>query len=240
MSERTGRERSAPASAQPRLSATDDRDLVAGLVQRTLAGDDDAYAEIFKRFRDKVYRICFRFTGDHDETMDLVQTVFIKVHRSLASYREESSFSTWIARVATNVGIDHVRLRKREGRVELDEEMEDDVAVGAEAIAPRSGLDPAAAALNAELGVKVREAIEGLSEKHRTVFNLHCVEGMPYQTIADTLRISIGTVMSRLFHARRNLRKALTPYLDEVRVRALLRGQDEPTRGRPGEAARME
>src|SRR5687768_11055464 len=110
-----------PLPEASREGVTGDRDEVQNLVDRTLAGDDEAYAEIFRRFRGKVHRICFRFARDQDETMDLVQTVFIKTHRSLASYRQESSFATWISRVATNCGIDHVRAKKREARVELDD-----------------------------------------------------------------------------------------------------------------------
>lgn len=196
------------------------------LVRRAASGDDDAFAEIFRRFRDKVYRICFRFTRDHDEAMDLLQTTFIKAHRSLPSYREESAFATWIARIATNCAIDASRAKRREGQVELDDEMEADAAIGSEGIAPNPGPGPSGAALNAELGAAIRDAVERLSEKHRAVFTLHCVEGMPYQQIADTLQISIGTVMSRLFHARRYLRRSLAPYLGEARIRTLLKGQE--------------
>jgi RNA polymerase sigma-70 factor (ECF subfamily) len=211
----------------PTPAAVDEREIVNELVRRSIAGDDDAFAEIFKRFRDKVYRIAWRFTHDHDEAMDLVQTTFIKVHRSLGSYREESAFATWIARVATNTGIDALRTRQREGQVELDEDMSPDAAVGAEGISPAQARGPAAATLDAELGGAIRDAVAALSEKHRSVFVLHCVEGMAYQAIADTLQISIGTVMSRLFHARRYLRKSLAPYLGEARIRTLLRGQED-------------
>jgi RNA polymerase sigma-70 factor (ECF subfamily) len=207
-------------------AAQDERDVVNDLVRRSVAGDDAAFSEIFKRFKDKVYRIAWRFTHDHDEAMDLVQTVFIKVHRSLDSYREESSFATWIARVTTNCGIDHVRSRKREGRVDLDEAVETEAAAGAEGFTGSPQRGPGAAVLDKELARALHEAVGELSEKHRSVFVLHCVEGMPYQGIADTLQISIGTVMSRLFHARRYLRKSLAPYLGEARVRSLLRGQE--------------
>ena len=82
--DRTGTEPPAAARA---------REEVAELVRRTLDGDDEAFASLFRRYREKVYRISYRFTRDHDDAMDLVQTVFIKVHRSLDSYRAESSFS---------------------------------------------------------------------------------------------------------------------------------------------------
>jgi RNA polymerase sigma-70 factor (ECF subfamily) len=217
--------------------AGEDAEVVRDLVRRTQAGDDDAFAELFRRYRDKVFRISFRFTRDRDEALDLVQAVFIKVHRSLSSYREESSFATWISRVATNVGIDHVRSRKREAQVELDESALASVSPDADAAMATPSQGPAAAALNRELGQAIGRALDDLSEKHRTVFTLHCVEGMPYQAIADTLQISIGTVMSRLFHARRYLRKSLAPYLGEARVRSLLKSQDEEDgRSRRGEA----
>jgi RNA polymerase sigma-70 factor (ECF subfamily) len=215
--DRTGTEPPAAAKA---------REEVAELVRRTLDGDDEAFASLFRRYREKVYRISYRFTRDHDDAMDLVQTVFIKVHRSLDSYRAESSFATWIARIATNCGIDLVRQRKREAKVKLDDaaELADDAMLEAGQGGPR--LSPAAELGNAELGERIRQAIDDLSEKHRSVFLLHCVEGTPYKDIAEILGISIGTVMSRLFHARRYLRKSLAPYLGEARVRALT---GEPT-----------
>jgi len=221
-------EREGPAPrALPPGSPEDDRQVVLDLVRATLDGDDAAFSELFRRFRDKVYRICFRFTRDHDEAMDVLQTTFIKVHRSLSSYREESSFATWISRVATNACIDHVRAKRREGQVELDESVDTEAAAGGEALSPARALAPSGAALNSELGAAIQDALEKLSDKHRAVFTLHCVEGMSYQAIADTLQISIGTVMSRLFHARRYLRRSLAPYLGEARVRTLLRGQED-------------
>ena len=207
-----------------------EREEMRRLVARTLGGDDDAFAEIFRRHRERVYRISFRFTRDGDDAMDLTQTVFIKAHRALASYREESSFATWISRVATNCGIDWLRARQREGRTSLDETF--DVEASASVDAPGTPrLGPRAAALNAELGRAIQAAVAELSDKHRTVFILHCVEGMPYQAIADTIGISIGTVMSRLFHARRYLRKSLAPYLGEAQIRSLLKGQEDEIPG---------
>lgn len=203
---------------------------VQELVDRTLAGDDAAFAELFERFRDKVYRISFRFTRDHDDAMDLLQTSFIKAHRALGSYRRESSLATWISRITTNVGLDWVRARKRQAKTEIDETLlvEDDLAAGGPG--PVRPLGPAAAAENAELGEALRVAVAALSEKHRSVFVLHCVEGMSYKDIAQALEISLGTVMSRLFHARRYLRESLAPHLGEARVRTLLRerGENEP------------
>lgn len=202
-----------------------DREEMRELVRRALNGDEQAHAEIFKRYREKVFRIAWRFTRDADDAMDLTQTTFIKAFRSLGSYREESSFATWIARVATNCGIDWVRAKKREGQVPLDEAHDVSEEAQATPSSPRPG--PAGALLDRELGRAIQGALADLSEKHRTVFVLHCVEGMPYQSIADTLRISVGTVMSRLFHARRYLRKSLAPYLGEARVRTLLKGQED-------------
>lgn len=219
-------EPSRPPRALPSGDPEDERRIVTALVRQAAAGDDDAFSEIFRRYRDKVYRTCFRFTRDHDEAMDLVQTTFIKVHRSLGSYREESSFATWIARIATNCAIDAQRARKREGQVELDDDLASEAAAGAEGIVPVPALAPQGAALNRELGEAIALAVDRLSDKHRSVFLLHCVEGMPYQQIADTLQISVGTVMSRLFHARRYLRRSLAPYLGEARIRTLLKGQE--------------
>jgi RNA polymerase sigma-70 factor (ECF subfamily) len=206
----------------PSPSVAETQAVVQELVRRTLDGDDRAFAELFERYRQKIFRISFRFTRDYDDAMDLVQTTFIKVHRSLDSYRAESSFATWISRVATNCGIDLTRQRKRQAKVNLDDAMElaDEALLDAGQGGPR--LSPSAEVSNAELGETIRKAVEDLSEKHRSVFVLHCVEGTPYKAIAEILGISIGTVMSRLFHARRYLRKALAPYLGETRLRELV------------------
>lgn len=214
----------------PSPSAEAAQEEVQELVRRTLEGDDRAFSELFERYRQKVYRISFRFTRDYDDAMDLVQTTFIKVHRSLDSYRAESSFSTWISRVATNCGIDLVRQRKRQAKVNLDDAMElsDEALLDSGQGGPR--LSPVAEVANSELGEAIRLAVEDLSEKHRSVFVLHCVQGTAYKEIAEILGISIGTVMSRLFHARRYLRKSLAPHLGEARLRELLGDQaDEET-----------
>jgi len=229
-----------PSVSGSDVAGPQDADPVPGLVHRSLSGDDEAFAQIFGLFRERIYRIAFRFTHDHDDAMDLTQTTFIKVHRSLSSYREESSFSTWISRIATNCGIDWVRAKKREGKVGLDDAPELPTAS-----LPDSGLSgprpgPARSVEQAELGEAIREAVDALSEKHRSVFVLHCVEGTPYKDIAEILDISIGTVMSRLFHARRYLRRSLEPYLGESRVRTLLKHEEEREDGRRREAGRGE
>ncbi|MEM7249046.1 MAG: sigma-70 family RNA polymerase sigma factor [Acidobacteriota bacterium] len=202
--------------------APSDREWDAQRVRATLDGDDHAFAELFQRYRERVYRIAFRFTRDHDEAMDLTQTTFIKVHQRLSSYREESAFATWLSRIATNCGIDHVRAKKRQAKVNLDDapELTDQVLPEEGQAGPRLG--PGAQYEQAELGKAIQRAVDDLSEKHRSVFVLHCVEGTPYKEIASILDISIGTVMSRLFHARRYLRKSLSSYLGDAQLRTLL------------------
>ena len=143
---------------------------------------------------------------------------------------------TWISRVVTNCGIDLMRSRKREAKVKLDETAELTDAALPDAGLAGARLGPASSLTNRELGQMIARAVDELSEKHRPVFVLHCVEGMPYKEIAGTLGISIGTVMSRLFHARRYLRQSLAPYLGETRLRTLLRSDDAAPDGEGTEA----
>jgi RNA polymerase sigma-70 factor (ECF subfamily) len=199
-----------------RASRDEDLRLVRGI----LAGEGAAFEELFHRHRERVYRVAFRYTRNRDDALDLLQEVFVKAYRALKDFDGRASFATWITRIAMNAGVDRIR----RGKAEVVE-YRDDLANpgGGEAPLRGPGCNPAQDALRRELGDQIREAVARLSEKHRSVFLLHAVDGLSYREIADTLGIAIGTVMSRLHYARRYLRDHLEGYL----------GQD-------GEAARQE
>lgn len=184
------------------------------LARRAAKGDVEAFRSLFERHRRRVYSIAWRFTRNRDDALDVVQEVFIKVHRALDTFDGRSLFSTWVCRIATNASIDWTRRRKGE-HVEYQEAlMGPEQEEGGPEILPRPE-SPQDAAVRGELREKIRGAVEELSEKHRSVFLLHAVEGLSYQEIADFQGIPIGTVMSRLHYARKYLRDFLRPYLAE-------------------------
>lgn len=190
----------------------------AELVRRCQSGDRAAFQAIVKKYERRVYGIAFGFVRNREDSLDLTQDAFVKVFRNLGSFQGTSSFYTWLYRVATNVCIDHVRRKKRrkEGAEYDDTLAHSEAAMGdTPLISTTSGISPARAASNKELGQKIKDALATLSEAHREILLLREIEGLSYEELSEVLDIPKGTVMSRLFHARTNLQKALVDYLEE-------------------------
>lgn len=190
------------------------------LVDRVQSGDQEAFQQLVEKYQRKVYSICYGMLKDSEESLDVSQEVFIKVYRYLEKFNRESSFYTWLYRITVNMCIDHIRKNSRVHKVEYDDRLEHEGAGDDEHILPsRLGIHPDRVYGRKELRQKMLEALETLSEKHRTILILREVEGLSYEEMADVLNISKGTVMSRLFHARRYFQEALKDYLDgELKV----------------------
>ena len=169
-------------------------------------GDADAFRDLFERYRLRAFRVSCRFLGDQDEALDAVQEAFIKAHRALETFERRAQFRTWFMRIVTNTCLDRRRARSGDSTDSLDELAETTAEDGR----PHA---PAARPFDAmqaeELRVALAEAVGQLTEAHRAAVVLHAEEGLTYREIADTLGVSEGTVMSRLFHARKNLQRIL-------------------------------
>jgi RNA polymerase sigma-70 factor (ECF subfamily) len=172
------------------------------------------------RYQRKVYAVALGIVKDTDLAWDVAQDVFVRVHRGLDGFKAESSFFTWLFRIATHVAIDSVRKERTNQRDEVDEILEADLENGGEGIlATGLGNDPSAALLRRELAGKMEVALSTLPEKHRTILVLREVEGLSYEELAERLGIHKGTVMSRLFHARRKMQAALRSYTGGISQR---------------------
>ncbi len=183
------------------------------LVEKARAGEADAFRALVVRYQRKVYALALGIVKDPDLAWDVAQEAFVRVHRGLPDFEAKSSFSTWLFRIATHLSIDAVRRERTSRKDELDDVAEADVAAGGEGIlATALGNDPRENVLRRELAEKIQEALEGLPEKHRTILVLREVEGLSYEELAARLGIHKGTVMSRLFHARRKMQAALRRY----------------------------
>jgi RNA polymerase sigma-70 factor (ECF subfamily) len=183
------------------------------LVKRARNGDRAAFHLLVERYQRKVYGVCYGMVRNRDDAMDLSQETFIKVYRNLDRFEGSSAFYTWVYRIACNVCIDWLRRAKRTRTVDYDDAIARDEG-GDEGMMPnRLGITPAKILARRELGDKIQDALQTLSPIHREVILLREVQGLSYQEIADTLDISIGTVMSRLHHARKNMQRALEQYL---------------------------
>ena len=173
------------------------------LVQAARTGDMVAFEQLIARHRDKIYARAFMMMRNEDEAVDLSQEAWVKGWQRLVQFQGESSFTTWMTRIVINLCLDQLRKRKRQ-RAESIEALEEESG-GVERLMPVVLVNPTERMERAELRVKIDEAMGKLSEAHRTVLVLHEFEHMEYKNIAKTLNCSIGTVMSRLFYARRKM-----------------------------------
>lgn len=181
----------------------------SSLVERSQRGDLAAFDVLVTRHRGRVYGLVYNLVRNETEAWDLAQEVFIKAWRALPKFQGQSAFFTWIYRIAHNVALDYLRSRKHEaGGVEFDEGVARDVEPGAPT-APREERAPDERLAHQELGQRINEALAQLSADHRAVVLLREVEGLSYEEIAEAVGCSLGTVMSRLFYARKKLQSLL-------------------------------
>ena len=180
-------------------SAGDDEPLVRA-AQR---GDMMAFEELVARHRDKIFARAYSMMRNEEDAIDLSQEAWVKAWQRLKQFQRESSFSTWMTRIVINLCLDQLRRQKRQ-RAESIEAM-DEESGGVERQMPVVTVNPTERLERGELRQRIDQALSQLSEAHRTVLVLHEFEEMEYKLIAKTMGCSIGTVMSRLFYARRKM-----------------------------------
>ncbi|MEY2467088.1 MAG: hypothetical protein QOD03_1609 [Verrucomicrobiota bacterium] len=185
--------------ADKNYSSADD----AALVRDAQKGDMAAFEELVVRHRDKLYARAFSMMRNEQEAIDLSQEAWVKGWQRLNQFHGDSSFATWMTRIVINLCLDQLRKNKRH-RAESIEEM-DEESGGVERQMPAVVVNPTERLERGELRQRIDKALGQLSEEHRTVLVLHEFEELEYKEIAKTVGCSIGTVMSRLFYARRKL-----------------------------------
>jgi RNA polymerase sigma-70 factor (ECF subfamily) len=180
-------------------AGADETDLVA----RARTGNLPAFEEIVRRHQRRVYAVAWRIVRRHDVADDVVQESFMRAYRSLDRFETGRPFGPWIARIAANLAVSHLR-----SPVAREEELPEGYGeTAADSPGPLAGL------LGAEAQQVLDTAVGALSPEQRAVFVLRVNEELSYREIAETLGLSIGTVMSRLSRARERLRGAVLPYL---------------------------
>jgi RNA polymerase sigma-70 factor (ECF subfamily) len=180
-----------------------DIDPDSQLVKRCQAGDISAFDDIVHRHKDRIYRLVYRMLRDSDSVNDVAQDIFVRAYRRINDFQYRSSFSTWLTRVAMNHCINYLRRKKR-------------FRFFPAGILPNanSSDEPHAVVERTEECEKVYQAINALSPNGKAVIILHYFEDHSCGEVASILDCSIGTVKSRLFHARRELKKRLEPYIE--------------------------
>jgi RNA polymerase sigma-70 factor (ECF subfamily) len=193
-------------------SKKDDHDLV----RRVQAGDSAAFRALFDKYHRRAFAVAMGVVKNEDDALDAVQNAFVKVHKNIDKFQGSSSFYTWLYRIVMNVSIDHIRKTSRRKNLDFDERAlhEESEVAGDGALVPRvTDANPGKAALRRELGGAIQAALAELPEHHRAVIVLREIEGMSYEEMAEALEVPKGTIMSRLFHARKKMQVALAPYL---------------------------
>lgn len=182
------------------------------LVQRAQAGNEDAFGTLMRNHYEPVFRLVNAILRDEHAARDVCQEIWLTVWKNLSSFRGEAKFSTWIHPIATRRAIDHLRSRKRWFNrfipfVTDTSESEADSGADRVTAAPEAAAagDPRQELEQRERGARFERAIAALPPKHRAVLALREIQGLSYDEIAANLGIARGTVMSRLFHARRLL-----------------------------------
>jgi RNA polymerase sigma-70 factor, ECF subfamily len=173
------------------------------LVREVRQGSEAAFRALVERYQDRVVSLVHRFLGDQDESEDVAQEVFLKVHRKLDTFQFESSFYTWLYRIAVNAAQDRVKRRRRQRAASL----EDLPPVFASTASDAGPTDRVV--LADEVAAAVRAKVEELPPKYKAVIVLREFEGHTYEEISAILACSIGTVESRLFRARQRLMRKL-------------------------------
>lgn len=173
------------------------------LVRQSHQGDMLAFEVLVARHRDKIYARAYSMMRNEQDAIDLSQDAWVKGWQRLAQFRGNSSFATWMTRIVINLCLDQIRRQKRKW-AESIEEM-DEESGGVERQLPVVMVNPTERLERDELRVRIDQAMGKLSHEHRTVLVLHEFEEMDYKEIAHAMECSIGTIMSRLFYARRRL-----------------------------------
>ena len=195
--------------AETNHSSADD----STLVQAAQWGDTGAFEELVARHRDRIYARAYSMMRNEEDAIDLSQAAWVKGWQRLKQFQGESSFSTWLTRIVINLCLDEMRKQKRR-RAESIEQMDEEFG-GVDRQMPAVTWNPTERLEQEELRRRIDRALGQLSNEHRSVLILHEFEEMAYKEIAVTMGCSIGTVMSRLFYARRKLAALLADVKNE-------------------------
>lgn len=197
--------------ASPERQQEADADLA--VVRAVQAGDVAAFDQLISKYRERVFGIIYNMTSNHEDAADLTQDAFIKTFQSINRFQGQSSFFTWLYRIAINSTLTHLRKNRLRTFFSLEKLDEDDQqsAQVIEALTDNTGAERDT--FVHELQEKLNEAMQKLSIKHRTVVTLFEIDGLSHHEIAEVMNCSVGTVRSRLHYAKQLLQAELQPYI---------------------------
>jgi RNA polymerase sigma-70 factor (ECF subfamily) len=188
-----------------------------GLIAKAQQGDRAAFRQLVERHQRRAFAIALSLVRDENDARELVQDAFLRVHKGLATFQGGSSFFTWLYRIITNLSIDLIRKPGRqladidEQRFESEEGQEAEFPL----LSKVDGSDPVDVVRRQEIAGRLQAALDALPPYHRGVIVMREIEGLSYEEMASAMGVSKGTIMSRLFHARQKLQKALADCYEE-------------------------
>jgi RNA polymerase sigma-70 factor (ECF subfamily) len=198
--------------ASNRLERENESEQDRRLIQRAQAGDTGAFRLLVERHQRRVFAIALGLVRDEQDAREIAQEAFLRVHKGLPQFHGGSSFFTWLYRIVTNLSIDLMRKpSRREAELHFALEVDD----ADSPVLQAEGADPYDVVRRGQLSERIGRALEQLPPYHRGVILMREIEGMSYEEMAEAMQVSKGTIMSRLFHARKKLQRALADCHDE-------------------------
>ena len=197
--------------ASPERQLEADSDMA--VVRRVQEGDVAAFDQLVLKYRARVYSVVYNLTSNREDASDLTQDAFIKSFQSINRFQGQSSFFTWLYRIAVNSTLTHLRKNRLRTFFSFEKINEDDKVPAEVVAALTDGTGADQETFARELQEKLNEAMQKLSIKHRTVITLFEIDGLGHQEIAEIMNCSVGTVRSRLHYAKQLLQSELQPYI---------------------------
>jgi RNA polymerase sigma-70 factor (ECF subfamily) len=191
-------------------------DSDASAVERTLAGDRDAFRVLVERHSHNVFRLAYRMTGNQHDAEEVVQEAFLRAYQKLSQFAERANFGTWVYRIAANYAIDRMRARRSEDaqRAPSSRGVEDGVDLDPMSIVPDTAPSPERLAQSGELAEHLRRALNALTPAERTAFVMRHWGGSGIEEIAATLKSSSSAAKNTVFRSVQKLRQALEPFME--------------------------
>ena len=179
------------------------------LVERAKGGNQEAFGALVRLHQDRAFAVAYRLVRQREDALDIAQEAFVRAYQSLAGFKGEARFSTWLHRIVVNLALDHLRRQPHHEAGEYKDARALEEAAH-QVVAPTANPEQAAEAT--EMRGLIQRGLAALPAEQRTALVLREIEGLSYKEIAQAMRCSIGTVMSRLHYARRKMQEALRPH----------------------------
>ena len=179
------------------------------LVERAKGGNQEAFGALVRLHQDRAFAVAYRLVRQREDALDIAQEAFVRAYQSLAGFKGEARFSTWLHRIVVNLALDHLRRQPHHEAGEYKDARALEEAAH-QVVAPTANPEQAAEAT--EMRGLIKRGLAALPAEQRTALVLREIEGLSYKEIAQAMRCSIGTVMSRLHYARRKMQVTLRPH----------------------------